>query len=71
MKLHYYADTDSLYIELAPGSAADSQEVAAGVVLDFAADGQLVGIDVDRASTRVDLSRLESKGWPRATLTRE
>lgn len=71
MKLHYYADTDSLYIELGPGSASDSQEVAAGVVLDFAADGQLVGIDVDRASTRVDLSRLESDGLPRGALARE
>ena len=69
MKLHYYADTDSLYIELAPGSAADSTEVTAGVVLDFDADGRLIGVDVDRASTRVDLSRLESEGIPYRALT--
>jgi uncharacterized protein YuzE len=59
MKLHYYPDTDSLYIELSPGSAADSREVAKGVVLDFGADGRLVGIDVDHASDKVDLSRLK------------
>ena len=69
MKLHYYSDTDSLYIELAPGAAADSREVTAGVVLDFDADGRLVGVDVDRASTRVDLSRLESEGIPYRALT--
>ena len=35
MKFHYYPDTDSLYIELSENAAADSQEAAAGVVLDF------------------------------------
>lgn len=69
MKLHYYADTDSLYIELASSSAADSREVATGVVLDFDAEGRLVGVDVDHASTRVDLSRLESEGIPHRALS--
>ena len=71
MKLHYYPETDSLYIELSPASAADSREVVADVVLDFDAAGRLVGVDVDQASTRVDLSRLESEGLPhRAILPR-
>ena len=69
MKLHYYSDTDSLYIELALGRAVDSREVATGVVLDFDAAGRLVGVDVDRASTRVDLSRLDSEGLPHQALT--
>ena len=64
MKLHYYRETDSLYIELLSAFASDSREVASGVVLDFAADGRLVGIDVDQASTRVDLSTLEEQGLP-------
>lgn len=64
MKLHYYPETDSLYIELLERPAAASQEVAPGVVLDFDADGRLVGIDVDRASTVADLSRLEGVGLP-------
>ena len=68
MKLHYYPDTDSLYIELGPEPAADSREVAEGVVLDFAADGRLVGVDVDRASSKVDLSRLETDGLPPRSL---
>lgn len=59
MKLHYYPDTDSLYIELADGPGAETEEVRPGVVLDFDASGRLVGIDVDHASRQVNLQRLE------------
>jgi uncharacterized protein YuzE len=50
MKLHYYHETDSLYIDLADRPSAESREVAPGVVLDFDASGVLVGIDIDQAS---------------------
>ena len=50
MKFHYYQETDSLYIELANRSSVDSKEVAPNVVLDFDAEGNLVGIDMDHAS---------------------
>lgn len=65
MKLHYYPETDSLYIELSDRDGADTREVADGVVADFAEDGTLVGLDIDGAS-RFDLSTIESEGLPRA-----
>lgn len=55
MKLSYDVDTDSLYIHLSEVSAVDSDEVADGVVLDFAANGTLVGIDVQHASRTIDI----------------
>ena len=64
MKFHYYRDTDSLYIELSDKVGADSQEVAPGVVLDFDAEGHVVGIDIDHASKVVDLSKLEAEALP-------
>lgn len=64
MKLHYYPETDSLYIDLSQKTSVDSQEVAPGVVLDFDAQGHLVGIDIDRASQFVDLSQLETQALP-------
>jgi uncharacterized protein YuzE len=67
MKVHYYAETDSLYIELSHNVGADSREVGPGVVLDFDAAGNLVGIDIDHAS-RVDLSRLEAEALPLTSL---
>ena len=58
MKLHYDAATDSLYIDLADRPSVDSQEVADGIVLDFDDGGQLVGIDIEDASRRVNLQHL-------------
>ncbi len=69
MKFHYYPETDSLYIDLAERVSADSKEVATGVVLDFDAEGRLVGIDIDRASQVVNLSRLQAEALPIATLS--
>jgi len=64
MKLNYYADTDSLYIDLAERPSAESREVAPGVVLDFDAAGALVGIDIDHASQHLELSRIETHALP-------
>lgn len=64
MKLHYYPETDSLYIELKSGPGAEAREVADGVVLDLDAAGDLVGFDIDNASKRFDLSKVESIALP-------
>jgi uncharacterized protein YuzE len=64
MTFHYYPETDSLYIELSSLDGADSREVAPGIVLDFDAEGHLVGIDIDQASRQVDLTRLEAIALP-------
>lgn len=69
MKLHYYAETDSLYIELSGRPSTDSQEAAPGVVLDFDTNCQLVGIDVDHASKVTSLSHLEIQGLSMSTLS--
>lgn len=54
MKLHYYSETDSLYIDLRDKASVESREVAAGVVADFDEDGNLVGLDIDQASEKLD-----------------
>ncbi len=69
MKFHYYPETDSLYIDLSEKASADSREVAPGVVLDFDADGHLVGIDIDHASQFINLSRLEAEALPVTSLS--
>ena len=64
MRFQYYPETDSLYIDLSERPSVDSREVAPGIVLDFEESGSLVGIDIDRASTVVDWSRLELGSLP-------
>ncbi len=66
MKLNYHPDPDSLYIDLSEKESVESREISEGVVLDYDANGNLVGIDIDNASTKVQLrdlilSRLPSK----------
>lgn len=64
MKLHYYPETDSLYIDLNSRPSADSREIADGLVIDFDADGNIVGIDIDHASQKLDLKTLEAVSLP-------
>lgn len=58
MKLNYYPETDSLYIDHSEKQSAESREVSEGVVLDYDAGGHLVGIDIDNASRKVQLNRI-------------
>ncbi|MBI4532493.1 MAG: DUF2283 domain-containing protein [Candidatus Melainabacteria bacterium] len=64
MKLHYYPETDSLYIELSNEASSESREIADCVVVDFDAVGDVVGIDIDHASKKLDLSSLEAIALP-------
>jgi uncharacterized protein YuzE len=66
MRLNYYPDTDSLYIDLSEQVSASSSEVAPGVVLDFDAEGKLVGIDIDNASNIVNLKQVVTERLPQS-----
>jgi uncharacterized protein YuzE len=64
MKLNYYSDTDSLYIDLSEQPSVESREISEGIVLDYDATGSLVGIDIDNASQKVDLKKLTLNKFP-------
>ena len=64
MKLHYYPDTDSLYIELNDAPGAETREIVAGLVVDLDANGNVVGFDIDHASKKLDLSKIETIALP-------
>ena len=64
MKLHYYPETDSLYIELQSRPGSETREVAPGVNVDFDEAGGVVGLDIDQASGKLDLSTLETIALP-------
>jgi uncharacterized protein YuzE len=42
----------------------DSQEITEGIVLDYDASGNLVGIDIDNASKKVQLKELTLSRLP-------
>lgn len=64
MKLRYYPETDSLYIDLTSKPSVESKEVSEGVVLDYDAEGNLVGIDIDNASKKLELKELTLSKLP-------
>lgn len=68
MIFQYYPDTDMLYIKLTDGISTESEEVASGIVLDFDERNQVIGIEIEDASTLIDLSRLEVLALPIAEL---
>ena len=64
MKLNYYPDTDALYIDLSEQTSVESREISEGIVLDYDAAGNLVGIDIDNASEKVELQKLTVSKLP-------
>ena len=68
MKLHYYPETDSLYIELSAAAGVETRELIEGVNVDIGAEGTVIGIDIDGASGKLDLTTLETQGLPLARL---
>lgn len=64
MKMKYYEDTDSLYIDLSEKTSKESLEIAPGIVIDFDENNNIVGIDIDHASKILSLSELEITSIP-------
>ena len=58
MKIAYYPETDSMYIDLSEKDSHESQEVSPGVVLDYDEHGNIVGIDIDNASKKLNLKEI-------------
>ena len=58
MRINYYPETDSLYIDLSYHTSKDSIEISEGVVVDYDKNGQIVGIDIDNASSKLNLNEL-------------
>jgi uncharacterized protein YuzE len=67
MKLRYYPETDSLYIELNGAPGAEAREIVEGLVVDLDANGDVVGFDIEHASQKLDLSKVETIALPPAS----
>jgi uncharacterized protein YuzE len=58
MKLNYYPETDSLYIDLSSKPSMESVEISEGVVIDYDDAGNITGIDIDNASHKINLNEI-------------
>lgn len=56
MKLSYFEDTDTLLIELTPGSVAEARDLDENTFMDLDAQGQVLAITLEHASARAQLN---------------
>jgi uncharacterized protein YuzE len=58
MKIHYFADTDTLFIELSDRPSVRTEEINDLVTIDFDIEETLVGITIESARNQVDLNSI-------------
>lgn len=54
MRLKIDRESDALYLRLDESAVVESEEVQPGVILDYDAEGNMVGIEILNLSSRVD-----------------
>ena len=64
MKLDYYQDTDTLYIELRDADVAETKDFDENTILDMDDSGNVLAITFENASERLDLTELVVHNLP-------
>ena len=54
MKVKYFQDTDTLYIEFRPVDAAETRDLDENTFLEIDAEGKICGITIEHASERTE-----------------
>ena len=62
MKLKYFKDTDTLYIEFRVQKISESKDLDENTVLDLDAEGNICAITVEHASARTDVQQVTLEG---------
>ena len=57
MKIKYFQDTDTLYIEFRATEVAETKDLDENTLLDVDSDGNICGITIEHASKRADIPR--------------
>ena len=55
MKIKYFQDTDTLYIELRPAEVMETKDLDENTLLDLDSKGQVCSITIEHASERADI----------------
>ncbi len=55
MKIKYFQDTDTLYIELRASDVAETKDLDENTILDLDRSGKICGITIEHASERTDI----------------
>ena len=58
VRFHYDADADAAYLRFSEAEVVESEEVSPGVVIDYDAEGRMVGIEVLKAKRKLPADAL-------------
>ncbi len=59
MKAKYFQDTDTLYLELRDSEVVDTRDLDSDTILDYDAEGNVVGITLEHAKSKIGGERME------------
>lgn len=62
MKIRYFADTDTLYIEFRDRGIVDSRALDENTTIDLDAEGNVLALTLEHASSRTDVRKLFLEG---------
>lgn len=62
MKMSYFDDTDTLYIEFKEAAVTETKDLDENTLLDIDEKGQIISITVEHASERTDVNKLVLSG---------
>ncbi len=62
MKVQYFKDTDTLYIEFRVEDVSESRDLDENTIMDLDADGNVCAITFEHASRRTDVQQVTLEG---------
>jgi uncharacterized protein YuzE len=62
MKMSYFDDTDTLYIEFKSSDIVETKDLDENTTLDIDSNGDIVAITLEHASNRTDIGQLTLNG---------
>ncbi len=64
MRIRYFADTDTLFIEFRDIPVAETRDLDPNTIVDIDADGNICAITVEHASTRTGIPQFSYEQVP-------
>ena len=62
MKIRYFADTDTLYVEFRDQGIVDTRDLDENTTMDLDAQGNVLALTLEHASKRTDANQLVLEG---------
>ena len=70
MRIHYSKEADVLYIRLKEKQISDTDQLSDDIIVDHDSDGDIIAIEILRASDKADVNELVIQAFDRVMVER-